>query len=144
MTLSDIVDKISQKLYPHNAPQDLLPRFICGDGNCLCRTFSVVTFCTEHRHKEVRVRIACEAVLNSSFYLNSEWLNRGSFSIPKSIDIVELYLPTLPVFNSMNREEQNLNTENCRKIYEKEVMRMVSDRTWMGMWQIHQFANVIK
>ena len=44
----------------------------------------------------------------------------------------------------MNREEQNLNTENCRQIYEKEVMRMVSDRTWMGMWQIHQFANVIK
>ena len=53
MCLSDIVDKISQKLYPHDAPQDLLPRFICGDGNCLCRTLSVITFGTEHRHKEV-------------------------------------------------------------------------------------------
>ena len=144
MCLSDVEDKISQKWYPHDAPQDLLPRCVCGDGNCLCRTFSVVTFGTEHRHKEVWVRIAREAVLNSSIYLNLECLNRQSFSIPKSITIVELYALTLPIFNSMNREEQNLNTENCRKIYEKEVIRMVSDRTWMGMWQIHQFVNVIK
>ena len=68
------------------------------------KTFSVVTFGNE---LEVRIRIACEAVLNSSIYLNSECLNRGSFSI----NIVKLYALTSPVFNSMNRKEQNLNTE---------------------------------
>ena len=36
MCASDLVDKISQKLYPHNAPQEPLPRFASVDGNLNC------------------------------------------------------------------------------------------------------------
>ena len=49
MCLSDSVDKISQKLYPRNAP-----RISCLDVSVVMATvccFSVVTFGTEYRHK---------------------------------------------------------------------------------------------
>ena len=60
MSPSDRVDKISLHLYPPDGPDGLMPRYVTRDGNCLPRTLSLLTFCTEHHHLEIRLRIAKE------------------------------------------------------------------------------------
>lgn len=144
MSASDRVDKISEMLYPDDAPPGLVPRRVLGDGNCLPRSLSLLTFGTEHRHKEIRLRIAREAVMNSARYLNSEILYKGAMNRSDHIDILELYSLVSPVFNTMMPHEKLMNVDNFRKIYEKEAFSMIADRKWMGMWQLHQFSNVVK
>ena len=144
MSASDRVDKISLDLYPPDAPEGFVPRHIIGDGNCLPRTCSLLTFGTEHHSLEMRLRIGKEAILFIDKYLDSEFLYKGALNRSEHINIVEFYALVSPVFNSMKRDEQVMNAENFRKIYEKEAMSMLRDRKWMGMWQIHQFANVVK
>ena len=144
MNACDRVDKISLHLYPPDAPEGLVPRHVIGDGSCLPRTLSLLTFGTEHQNLEIRLRIGREAILFIDKYLDSEFLYKGAFNRSANIDIVEFYALVSPVFNSMKRDEQVMNEENFRKIYQKEVMSMIRDRKWMGMWQIHQFANVVK
>lgn len=144
MNASDRVDKISLHLYPPDAPEGLVPRHVIGDGNCLPRTLSLLTFGTEHQNLEIRLRIGREAILFIDKYLDSEFLYKGALNRSVNIDIVEFYALVSPVFNSMKRDEQVMNEDNFRKIYQKEAMSMIADRKWMGMWQIHQFANVVK
>ena len=144
MSASDRVDKISLDLYPPDAPEGFVPRHIIGDGNCLPRTCSLLTFGTEHHSLEMRLRIGKEAILFIDKYLDSEFLYKGALNRSEHINIVEFYALVSPVFNSMKHDEQVMNAENFRKIYEKEAMSMLRDRKWMGMWQIHQFANVVK
>ena len=144
MSASDRVDKISLDLYPPDAPEGFIPRHIIGDGNCLPRTCSLLTFGTEHHSLEMRLRIGKEAILFIDKYLDSEFLYKGALNRSEHINIVEFYALVCPVFNSMKHDEQVMNAENFRKIYEKEAMSMLRDRKWMGMWQIHQFANVVK
>ena len=144
ISASDMVHEISQDLYPADAPPGLVPISVIGDGNCLPRSLSLLTFGTEHRHKEIRMRIAREAFVNSGRYLDSEYLYKGSMNRSNNINIVEFYSLVSPVFNLMPRDEQFMNAVNFRKIYSKEALTMIEDRKWMGMWQLHQFANVVQ
>ena len=105
---------------------------------------SLLTFGTEHRHLEIRLRIAKEGILFIDKYLDSEFLYQGAVNRSEDIDIVELYALVSPVFNAMTCDEQVMCPANFRKIYQKKVMSMLANRRWMGMWQIHQFANVVK
>ena len=105
---------------------------------------SLLTFGTEHRHLEIRLGIGKEGILFSDKYLDSEFLYQGALNRSENIDIVEFYALVSPVFNTMKHDEQIMCPANFRKIYQKEVLSMLANRRWMGMWQIHQFANVVK
>ena len=144
MSASDRVDKISLHLYPPDGPEGLIPRYVTGDGNCLLRTLSLLTFGIEHRHLEIRLRIGKEGILFIDKYLDSEFLYQGALNRSENIDIVEFYALVSPIFNSMKCDEQVMCSANFCKIYQKEVLSMLQNRKWMGMWQIHQFANVVK
>ena len=90
------------------------------------------------------MRIAREVFVNSVRYLDSEYLYEGSMNRSNNINIVEFYSLVSPVFNLMPRDEQFMNEVNFHKIYSKDALTMIEDRKWMGMWQLHQFANVVK
>ena len=118
--------------------------YVTGDGNCLPRTLSLLTFGTEHHHLEIRLQIGKEEILFIDKYLDSEFLYQEALNRSENIDIVEFYALVSPVFNTMNCDEQIMCPANFCKIYQKEVLSMLANRRWMGMWQIHQFANVVK
>ena len=105
---------------------------------------SLLTFGTELCHLEIRLRIAKEGILFIDKYLDSEFLYQGAVNRSEYMDIVEFYALVSPVFNAMTHDEQVMCPANFHKIYQKEVMSMLANRRWMGMWQIHQFANVVK
>ena len=83
-------------------------------------------------------------MLFSDKYLDSEFLYQGALNRSENINIVEFYALVSPVFNTMKRDEQIMCPANFCKIYQKEVLSMLANRRWMGMWQIRQFANVVK
>lgn len=57
-------------IFPHDAPQNLCPVNIGGDGNCLFRSFSPALFGTESYHLEMRARAIVELICHSYHYLS--------------------------------------------------------------------------
>ena len=62
------LDSEAISLYPPDAPADLIPIRIVGDGNCLPRCASVFVFGTERNHVEIRVRMAVELAAHPTEY----------------------------------------------------------------------------
>lgn len=54
LTSLNDVDWISHSIYPEDAPTNLWPRSVIGDGNCLFRSASVIVYGNESHHAEMR------------------------------------------------------------------------------------------
>ena len=67
-------DNISKFLYPTDAPPNLTPVSIYGDGNCFFRALSLAIFGHEERHLEIRT--VCELVVNMKAYLSVDTYNK--------------------------------------------------------------------
>ena len=48
------------------------PLSVVGDGNCFFRSLSLLLFCNQNHHKELRVRTAMAMALNQDLFLNGE------------------------------------------------------------------------
>ena len=71
---TDNIDVTSSAIYPDDAPTNLLPQSVYGDGNCLFRSFSLLCFGSEDKHIEMRCRAVLELLCNADFYLSTEML----------------------------------------------------------------------
>ena len=68
------IDVTSSAIYPDDAPTNMLPQSVYGDGNCLFRSFSLLCFGSEDKHIEMRCRAVLELLCNADFYLSTEML----------------------------------------------------------------------
>lgn len=78
----DDIDNVSSIIYPDDAPTNLLPQSVYGDGNCLFRSFSLLCFGNQEHHIEMRCRAILELLCNPDFYLSAGMLlnDRGKKS----------------------------------------------------------------
>ena len=75
MADGDRIDKTAKFLYPDDAPTGLEPIVTFGDGSCLPRAVARCVFGDEEKFREIRVRIIVDAVLNSSHYLDEDYIS---------------------------------------------------------------------
>ena len=64
------IDCEARNIYPLDAPNNLIPVRVTGDGNCLFRSFSVLIFGNETSHIEMHARASVELICNTEYYLN--------------------------------------------------------------------------
>ena len=130
----DEVDSIALGFLPPDAPSGLVPIKCGADGNCLPRSVSRVVRGNEEHHLEFRSRIAIEAITNKQLYLNDTYLMLGrpssdGMSLSKKYSIYsQCYDPK----------------KSIKEIYEEEILTICKNEAYMGLWQLHQVANVLK
>ena len=131
----DEVDRIALNFLPEDAPEGLIP-IICGsDGNCFCRAVSRLIYGNEDHYMEIRVRIVIEAVRRKPFYLNDTFLRLGLSPTTPVRSLLEMYNVYSQCYS---------NRKTVEEIYDDEVLMICQDEAYMGLWQIHQVANLLR
>lgn len=91
------VDESAYTLYPDDAPQEMLPCAITGDGNCLPRCGSLFVFGSQNHATEIRIRTVVELAAYEEYYTRDKnvvqrYMQYMEGFIPdKKQNITELY-----------------------------------------------------
>lgn len=135
------VDEHALEIYPEDTEQNsvLFPVRVSADGNCLPYTGSILAFGHEKNGKEMRVRIIVESVLHKDLYLSQEYLERGLNGNPPNRDIAK----TMAMYSDEFNINQKLDKQEVDFIYQREIMNITKDKTYMGMWQVFALASVL-
>ena len=75
------VDQVAKLSMPQDVPKGLVPISTIGNGNCFASAISTALFGNQNHHKEIRMRLVFEAVLNKDKYLDNEYLKNGATHI---------------------------------------------------------------
>ena len=123
---------------PHE--YDIYPCEVKSDGNCLPSCGSVFAYKTIEHCDELRVRIIEELVKNEECYLDNTFLSKGLNDVDESRNLTlsycqysEYYIPGLP-----------LNNEEVKSIYQKEILSITEDKSYMGIWQLFALSSVLQ
>ena len=122
-----------------NTNIDLLPCQVNSDGNCLPSTGSTFAFGNKCQVHEIRLRIVLKLVKHEKYYLNDSFLESGTYS-RKGTEQTSLKKQYCEYFIPGCK----LSDEKNRTIYRKEIESVIKDKTYMGIWQIHALASVLK
>ena len=131
------LDYVALHYLPDDAPQGYAACKIGSDGNCFPRAVSFICFRNQNMHCEFRVRLVYEAVLNGKHYLNNRYLSRGSNIVYRRGGPCKQIAMYSPHYNPA--EELDVV-----KIYKQEVMDLIQDGTYCGLWQMCQSANILR
>ena len=126
-------DPTSLMLYPSDAPKDLVPVQVYGDGNCLFRSISVLLFGHERFHVEMRVRTTFELVTNFR-----EYLKEHTFTSMSS-NVVSLQY----VLETSFSHECYVNG-NYSKSLQNEILKSAKSGEYASLIHIYALANSIK
>lgn len=123
-------------IFPHDAPQNLYPVNIEGDGNCLFRSFSLAVFGTESYHLEMRTRAIVELICHSYHYLSNQamfhadnnqlifWLSHYSSTTDTSfLDMSDL--------------------QNVLQVLKAVIIESLSPNSGVGMWHLAALGSVL-
>ena len=78
-----------------------------------------------------------ESVVNKLRYLDHGYLSSGFQNIPQDVTLPEIYA----MFSGQN--SAGLSDNVVETVYEREVMSIAKNGTYMGMWQLFAAANVL-
>ena len=74
----DNLDLVALHHIPNDAPRNVGPIQIQGDGNCFARTISYILYKSQNHYMEIRTRIIYKAVHNYDKYLDEIYVSRGA------------------------------------------------------------------
>ncbi|KAJ8300925.1 hypothetical protein KUTeg_022444 [Tegillarca granosa] len=90
---SFVIDRVSNDMMPF--VDQGLPVQVCGDGDCLPKTGSVIAFGSETHPNEIRTRIILELVLHEKLYLDKKHVAKGilnpDIDQEKVINLLSMY-----------------------------------------------------
>ena len=129
-----VVDRIALSFLPEDAPEGLVPIVCASDGNCFCRAISHLIYGNEDHHMEIRVQIVIEAVRRKPLHLNNTFLRLGQSPTSPERSLSEMY----SIYSQCYR-----NGKPFEEIYNDKVLTICQDEAYMGLWQIHQVANLL-
>ena len=72
------LDLVALHHVPNDAPRNVSPIQIEGDGNCFPRSISYILYKSQNHYMEVRTRIIYETVKNCDKYLDDFYVSRGA------------------------------------------------------------------
>ena len=133
--LSYCTDIVAHSIFPHDAPQNLCPVNIRGDGNCLFGSFSLALFGTESYHLEMRARAIVELICHSYHYL----------SIQEMFHTNDNQLLFHLSHYSSTTDTSFLDMTDKQNIYEvlkAVIVESLAQTSWVGMWHLAALASV--
>ncbi|CAG2243573.1 unnamed protein product [Mytilus edulis] len=135
------VDAKAMDNYPDDVPDTraLFPCKVSSDGNCLPSCGSVFAHKSEFKASEIRLRIVIEIVQNEHLYLDNNFLLKGTTNTKSSKNLPAIYAQ----YSDMYLPGIHLTENIIRSIYQKEIMKIRLDKTYMGIWQIHALSSVL-
>ena len=135
----DKVDHVAQTEIPSDGPRMLKAIRTTGDGNCLSQSVSRGYFNTESKHLELHARMVVEGVVNKRYYLNDDFLARGTSYIHKNADLPTVFTR----FSEYYSPGQKLTEDAVSCIYSLEIHSIAKEGTYMGLWQLAQAASIL-
>ncbi|CAC5390284.1 unnamed protein product [Mytilus coruscus] len=135
------VDAKAMDNYPDDVPDTraLYPCKVSSDGNCLPSCGSVFAHKSEFKASEIRLRIVIELVQNEHLYLDNNFLLKGTTNTKSSKNLPTIYAQ----YSDMYLPGIHLTENIIRSIYQKEIMKIRLEKTYMGIWQIHALSSVL-
>ena len=121
-------------------PESHVPVNVAADGNCLPRSLSRIVFGSECNHREMRVRLVFDGVLNKKKYLNNANLKAGASSKVQDEDFVQRYCRYSDSFDTC----RTLTKCTIERIYESEWFEYRQRGVYSGIYQLHSAANVLQ
>ena len=89
------------------------------------------------RTYKMRIQIILFSVLHKDKLLSHEYLSEGVSNLCEDITLPELYA----MFSGQNAA--GLSDNIVETVYEREIMNLTEERSYMGMWQLFVAANVL-
>lgn len=143
LVTDDNVDGVAEAVLPVNSPKGLRPAKTYGDGNCLFRAISVFldgkVVGRDVLHLSLRLRTACELLLNSSVYAKAlmQWAARRGDDSGSLLSAV---------FSDAAMDVHVLKSARCVQDVEKAVVvdakKTCHNGTYSSMLTIHALATV--
>ena len=138
------VDEYSLEIMPNDAPSNIFPVKIIGDGNCLFRSLSMVVFGSENFHIEMRARTIIEMLTEIDYMLSDEIMTlrygRMEMKLTKIMALSQLS-------DTLYKSTDCTNYDKDKKVMEKILMRIIGSSTrlndWSGVWHIAAAARAI-
>ena len=95
----DNLDLVALHHIPRDAPPNVGPVEIIGDGNCFPQTLSYIMFKNQDLYMEMRVRIVYEAVQNYDKYIADFYVSNGAVNLYTRGTLPEQYAQYSENFN---------------------------------------------
>ena len=139
---TDNIDVMSLQNLPSDIDINLIPTESISTGNCLPSSASRLAYGTLERVNELRLRIAMELIMNENGYLNNKLLKKG---LDEHSPLHKSLLTYCYAKRSDNFvPESVMNRKAAQDLFRKEVFNILEDCAYMGIWQLHSLANVLK
>ncbi|CAG2231226.1 unnamed protein product [Mytilus edulis] len=147
-TLNDLascisVDEDSLQIFPRDISQkeffELTPVRIGADGNCLPYTGSVFAFGDQKRAEEIRVRKIIEQTIFKDYYLDHDYLKRGTNNSYTNNALSKTYA----MYSDEYIPNERLFLRKLEMVYQKEVMKITKNRSYMGIWQLFSLSSIL-
>ena len=122
---------------PCDSPQNCVPIWTAGDGDCLTRSLSIACCGDDSKNVELRAKIVVEGVCNRPRYLDNDYLTIGSNCLRQQGTFMEQYA----LFSGQYAHGDLQDV--IESVYENEMLAMCRPREYMGMWQIWAATNVL-
>ena len=119
-------------------PDHLFPIITHDDGNCFPRSIARAIGKDPLSHPEIRVRVIEEGVRNEEKYLeNKNLVNGCNNPAPANLPC------TYAMYSSAYTPSDKLDSNKIKSLYQKELLSLVRDGSYCGVWQFHQVASVL-
>ena len=133
-----IKDNYASQFLPNDAPNNLLPVWCTGNGNCLFNSISILLAGHEGLSTEIRVRTAV-ALLQ----LKNTFTNTNSGAVRQLIhEQAVLYSPFGT--DDLQIGQHQINDAQILTVFNTEVENTLKNSTWSGMWQIIGIATALQ
>ena len=126
------VDPISEQLYPNDAPKNLKPIQVFGDGNCFYRSLSILVCGHDQFYKEMLARTICEMVSNVKLYTESDTFSKMSEA---PISIQYLYQTSM-------QTECIVNGDNLKTL-KNDIIMSCKDGQYSSLLHVFVAANLL-
>ncbi|VDI21188.1 Hypothetical predicted protein, partial [Mytilus galloprovincialis] len=137
------VDEDSLQIFPRDISQkellELTPVRIGADGNCLPYTGSVFAFGDQKRAEEIRVRSIIEQTIFKDCYLDQDYLKRGTDNSYTNNALSKTYA----MYSDEYIPNERLSLRKVEMVYQKEVMKITKNRSYMGIWQLFSLSSIL-
>ena len=136
------VDETAKKVLSKDfkSQRQCFPVKVRADGNYLPACGAVFAFGEDIKPQDIRIRIIEELVLHQNYYLDEKNLKKGYDKPSKDQEINKAFAQYSDHFIT----GQKLKAEVIKQLYEKEVLDICKDRSYMGIWQMFALATVLK
>ncbi|CAC5360184.1 unnamed protein product [Mytilus coruscus] len=135
-----MADLVSDKYTPNKQKENDKANKVRADRGCLPATGSVLAFGSDSHPIEIRTRIILEQVMHEDKYLDKQFLLRG---FDNANDSAKTLIKGYAMYSDEFMHDRRLSDDVFKDIYRREIIKVTTEKTYMGIWQIHSLSSVL-